>query len=109
MNDRMTVDAAKDAVRNSEDGAYAVLREHGTLEIGFYSPDGTDPQEPHEQDEVYVVQSGSGYFLLDGQRRPFEPGEALFVPAGVTHRFEDFSDDFTAWVIFYGPRGGEAP
>jgi len=31
----------------------------------------------------------------------------LFVPAGVEHRFENFSDDFATWVIFYGPEGGE--
>jgi hypothetical protein len=35
------------------------------------------------------------------------PGELLFVPAGVVHRFEDFSDDFATWVMFYGPEGGE--
>jgi len=29
------------------------------------------------------------------------------VAAGVTHRFEEFSDDFGAWVMFYGPEGGE--
>jgi uncharacterized protein YjlB len=46
---------------------------------------------------------------MDGHRQPFEAGEALFVPAGVTHRFEDYSDDFCAWVIFYGPVGGEEP
>jgi len=23
------------------------------------------------------------------------------------HRFEQFSDDFEAWVFFYGPEGGE--
>ena len=38
-----------------------------------------------------------------------ETGEALFVPAGVEHRFEDFTDDFAAWVVFYGPEGGERP
>ena len=31
----------------------------------------------------------------------------LFVPAGVEHRFDDFSDDFAAWVVFFGPKGGE--
>jgi hypothetical protein len=31
------------------------------------------------------------------------------VPAGTVHRFEDFSDDLTVWVIFYGPQGGELP
>ena len=64
-------------------------------------------QQPHSQDEIYIVQSGSGHFVCGDDRKPFETGEALFVPAGVVHRFEDFSDDFAAWVVFYGPDGGE--
>ncbi len=36
------------------------------------------------------------------------PGELPFVPAGIEHRFLDFSDDFITWVLFYGPEGGEA-
>jgi mannose-6-phosphate isomerase-like protein (cupin superfamily) len=41
------------------------------------------------------------------ERVPFEPGDALFVAAGVEHRFEGFSEDFGTWVMFYGPEGGE--
>ena len=37
----------------------------------------------------------------------FERGEVLFVAAGVEHRFENFSDDFSTWVLFHGPEGGE--
>ena len=107
MPERMTRDAALEAVRESDDGLYGVLLQRGTLEIGLYAPHGRDVQEPHEQDEVYIVQSGRGFFVNGDTRRPFEAGEALFVPAGVAHRFEDFSDDFTAWVVFYGPAGGE--
>lgn len=109
MSDRHTTAAALRAVAGSEDGLYAILLEHGTLELGFYKPDRSDRQQPHDRDEVYVVRSGSGYFRLAGKRQPFETGEALFVPAGVEHRFEEFSDDFAAWVIFYGPPGGEQP
>lgn len=105
---RMTRETARAAARAAADGIYGVLRRHGTLEIGYYRPAGEDRQQPHEQDEVYVVDAGTGWFVLDGVRRRFEAGEALFVPAGVAHRFEEFSDDFGAWVIFYGPRGGEA-
>jgi mannose-6-phosphate isomerase-like protein (cupin superfamily) len=47
-------------------------------------------------------------FLNGGRRQPFGPGEVLFAPAGVEHRFEDFTDDFVTWVFFYGPEGGEA-
>lgn len=43
------------------------------------------------------------------KRLPGAPaaGDTLFVAAGVTHRFEQFSDDFVTWVVFYGPQGGE--
>jgi mannose-6-phosphate isomerase-like protein (cupin superfamily) len=107
MSERYTIEKALQLVAESADDAYGVLLSHGTLEIGYYMPDTVDPQQPHTQDEVYIVQSGSGYFVLGDDRQPFERGEALFVPAGVVHRFEDFSDDFAAWVVFYGPQGGE--
>jgi mannose-6-phosphate isomerase-like protein (cupin superfamily) len=107
MTERHTVARALELVEDSEDKAYGILLERGTLELGFYKPDGVDPQQPHTQDEIYVIQSGSGYFVCGDERQPFETGEALFVPAGVIHRFEGFTDDFTAWVVFYGPEGGE--
>ena len=106
MPDRLTVDWAMRKLAEAGDD-YVVLLRHGTLEVGAYRPVGIDEQEPHRQDEVYVVLAGSGYFVNGDTRRPFEAGELLFVPAGVTHRFEDFSDDLLLWVVFYGPDGGE--
>jgi mannose-6-phosphate isomerase-like protein (cupin superfamily) len=107
MNKQFTVDQALASVTASADKRYGVLLEHGTLELGYYKPDGVDPQNPHDQDEIYIVMSGSGQFVVEDDRQPFQPGDALFVPASVDHRFEDFTDDFAAWVIFYGPSGGE--
>ncbi len=107
MTERCTAGKALELAASSEDGTYGVLFEHGTMKLGYYTPDGIDPQEPHTQDEIYIVQSGTGFFVCGEERNPFEPGEALFVPAGAIHRFEDFSDDFATWVIFYGPDGGE--
>lgn len=80
---------------------------HGSLLVKVYAPRGHDPQTPHKQDEVYVVMSGRGRFVADGTSRDFGPGDMLFVAAGVTHRFENFSDDLTLWVVFWGPEGGE--
>ena len=82
---------------------------YASLLLGAYAPRGEDPQEPHEQDEVYVVMRGSGSFVNGDERKAFGPGDLLFVPANVMHRFEDFSDDLALWVIFYGPEGGENP
>lgn len=107
MSRRMTLGKAMEALAGGDDPACAVLLEHGSLQIGYYKPDGIDPQQPHARDEVYVVASGTGYFINGETRQPFEPGEVLFVPAGQVHRFEDFSEDFATWVIFYGPEGGE--
>jgi len=61
------------------------------------------------QDELYFVAQGRGWFVNGGTRQPFQPGDALFVPAGVVHRFEEFSDDVMLWVVFYGPQAGEKP
>ena len=87
---------------------WAVLLERGTLEVEIYAPRGTDPQQPHTRDELYVVVSGSGEFVHGSARAAFEPGDVLFVPAHEEHRFESFTDDLVVWVMFYGPEGGEA-
>ena len=80
---------------------------YGSLEVRYYAPRETDPQTPHDRDEVYIVASGRGFFVRGAERVAFEPGDMLFVPAQVEHRFEDFSPDFATWVLFYGPAGGE--
>ncbi len=88
---------------------FAELITRGTLRVGLYAPRGEDPQQPHDQDEVYVVISGQGTFRNGPASHRFQPGDVLFVPAGVRHVFEDFGDDLYVWVVFYGPAGGEAP
>ena len=75
--------------------------------VEFYKPDKIDNQKPHEKDEIYVIASGTGIFINDGRRLDFKPGDFLFVPAGIEHKFEDFTADFSTWVFFYGPNGGE--
>jgi Cupin domain len=80
---------------------------YGSLVVEVYSPVGHDGQKPHTRDEMYFVARGTGLFF-DGERRyPVEAGAFLFVAAGQVHRFEAFSPDFTVWVAFYGPEGGE--
>ena len=81
---------------------------HGSLVVELYTPVGHDPQKPHTRDEIYFVTRGKGLFFDGEQRHAVEAGSFLFVPAGHTHRFEDFSSDFVVWVAFYGPEGGES-
>jgi mannose-6-phosphate isomerase-like protein (cupin superfamily) len=110
MTDKMRLTSAQALARLAgEPGReFVTLFRHGTLEVEIYKPDRVDRQTPHTRDEVYVVISGSGTFVNGDERHPFEAGEVLFVPAGVAHRFEDFTEDFATGVVFYGPEGGEA-
>lgn len=96
-------------VLSSNKSEFETLFEHGTLSVEIYKPNKVDKQQPHNRDEVYIVISGSGYFLKGTERMPFGPGDFLFVPAHMDHRFEDFSTDFATWVLFYGEEGGEKP
>lgn len=86
---------------------FVVVLRHGTLVIEIFAPRGVDTQQPHTRDEAYVVLRGRGEFVNGDARQQIEPGDFLFVPAGVPHRFENFTDDLAVWVIFYGPEGGE--
>jgi hypothetical protein len=80
---------------------------HGSLEVEMYQPAGSDPQTPHERDEIYVLARGRAIFFDGSSRQNIEAGSVVFVAAGQVHRFEDMSPDFASWVFFYGPIGGE--
>jgi mannose-6-phosphate isomerase-like protein (cupin superfamily) len=88
---------------------YAEVLRHGTMNVEIFAPRGIDTQTPHLQDELYFIIKGKGEFMHGSHRRRFGPGDVLFVPAGMEHRFEKFTDDLSVWVVFYGPEGGESP
>jgi mannose-6-phosphate isomerase-like protein (cupin superfamily) len=87
---------------------FVELFDHGSLSVEFYAPRGSDAQQPHARDEVYVVVSGSGKFRRGDEEVALTMGDVLFVAAHKEHRFVEFTDDFATWVFFYGPEGGEA-
>ena len=104
----ITVEQALKRLPTPDGKRSVALFEHGTLQVKLYAPRGADAQTPHTRDEVYVVARGSGWFVNGGHRHRFAIHDVLFAEASAVHRFEDFSDDFLAWVFFYGPEGGEA-
>lgn len=75
------------------------------MSVGFFAvPEGhRDTQQPHRQDEVYVVLSGSAVLDVDGTRSPVGAGSVAYVPAHVPHRFEDITEDLRVVVVFSPP------
>ena len=81
---------------------------HGSMEAELYTPEKIDRQSPHSRDEIYIVARGSGEFFDGKNTIRVSEGSFIFVPAGVDHRFMNFTEGFAVWVIFYGPDGGES-
>jgi mannose-6-phosphate isomerase-like protein (cupin superfamily) len=71
---------------------FSILFTHGSLVVEVYQPVTTDHQKPHDRDECYVIIEGHGNFEMGDEIISFGPGDFLFVPAGLPHRFTDFGD-----------------
>jgi mannose-6-phosphate isomerase-like protein (cupin superfamily) len=73
-----------------------------SLSLGLYHlpAGGLDPQQPHTEDEVYLVVNGRGQIRVGGQDRAIGPGAVIFVPARVEHRFHAITDDLDLLVFF---------
>jgi mannose-6-phosphate isomerase-like protein (cupin superfamily) len=86
-------------------GGYQIVHESPGLEVGVYvlvAPE-PDRQQPHEDDELYVVLDGRGMLEVEGMSTPLAEGQALFVEAGADHRFTGY-EGLSVLVIFTRPR-----
>jgi mannose-6-phosphate isomerase-like protein (cupin superfamily) len=82
-------------------GGYEVVHESAGLELGVYvlvAPE-PDRQQPHEDDEIYVVLEGRGTLEVEGALIELHEGQATFVPAGADHRFVGY-EQLSVLVIF---------
>ena len=82
-------------------GGYEVVYESAGLEVGVYvlvAPE-PDRQKPHEDDEVYIGLAGTGVLQVGDEEVPIREGEAIFVEAGVEHRFTAY-ESLSVLVIF---------
>lgn len=95
------IDALRQQRAESGDLYLEFLRER-SLSMGVYSlpAGGSDPQQPHAEDEVYYVIAGRARLNVDGEERPVEPGTIVFVPARVPHRFRQIEEALTVLVFF---------
>ena len=88
--------------RLAEGGAgYETIHASKGLEIGVYvlvAPE-PDRQQPHADDEVYVVLEGTGVLDVEGESVELREGHAAFVPAGAEHRFSAY-EQLALLVIF---------
>ncbi|MFI4974108.1 MAG: cupin domain-containing protein [Caulobacterales bacterium] len=85
-------------------GRSAEVFRDGDLEFRFAGRPTNGPQTPHLRDEIYVVASGTARYRVEDRVTEVGPGDLLFCAARVPHGFEGNSEDFSVWVLFYGPQ-----
>jgi quercetin dioxygenase-like cupin family protein len=73
-----------------------------SLSAGLYRlpAGGTDPQQPHTEDEVYVVLSGAATITVSGEDRAVQAGDVIFVAAHAEHHFHAITQDLDLLVFF---------
>jgi mannose-6-phosphate isomerase-like protein (cupin superfamily) len=82
-------------------GGYEIVHSSPGLELGVYvlvAPE-PDRQQPHDDDEVYVVLEGEGVLEIEETRLELREGHAVFVPAGAEHRFSAY-ENLAVLVLF---------
>lgn len=72
------------------------------LSMGLYvlPADGTDPQSPHTEDEVYYVLGGRAQILVAEENRDVQAGSIIYVPKNVAHHFHSIVEELTVLVFF---------
>ncbi len=77
------------------------------LSLGTYSlgAGAEDLQEPHTEDELYVVMAGRAKFTSAGETIAVAAGSIFFVAAHEVHRFHDITEDLSV-LVFFGPAEG---
>jgi mannose-6-phosphate isomerase-like protein (cupin superfamily) len=88
--------------------AYLEFLRSDSMSVGLYVlPAGAvDRQQPHTEDEIYVVVNGRSRFSAGDETRDAAPGDTIFVPAGLAHRFHDITEDLLLIVVFAPPESG---
>ena len=73
-------------------GGYEIVHASTGLELGVYvlvAPE-PDRQQPHDDDEIYIVLGGQGVLDVEGTPVAVSEGDAVFVEAGADHRFSAY-------------------
>jgi mannose-6-phosphate isomerase-like protein (cupin superfamily) len=90
--------------RQATDRPYLEFLRVPALSLGLYElpAGGTDPQQPHTEDEVYYVARGRATVTVGAEERAVQPGSLVYVAAGVPHRFHSITEALQL-VVFFAP------
>jgi quercetin dioxygenase-like cupin family protein len=89
-------------LRSKRDKSYLEFLHVPSMSMGLYvlEAGATDPQNPHTEDEVYVVTSGKAKLRVGNDVHPVEAGSIVHVNANVEHKFFEIEERLETLVFF---------
>lgn len=95
------------AGQSSAGGPYLEFLRGESMSAGLYvlAAGAVDGQQPHTEDEIYVVVRGQARFTAGEVAIEVGDGDVIFVPAGESHRFHDIAEEL-ALVVLFAPAEG---
>lgn len=83
-------------------GLYREFLRVPDLSVGLYRLEAgsEDPQNPHQQDEVYYVLSGRAKIRVGERVLGVKPKDVIHVEKNVEHKFFDIESDLELLVFF---------
>ena|SRR3989344_2269647 len=60
-------------------------------------------EEVHKVDQMLFFVDGKGEAILNGETKPFEKHDVIFVPAGTKHNFKNTGDESLKLFTVYAP------
>ncbi|MFL5742236.1 MAG: hypothetical protein ACJ75B_18575 [Flavisolibacter sp.] len=94
-----TIEEAISRLENPKDEIFWKLLNKGIMKLEYYVPEKN--QQPITRDQIFVVASGRSTYYRNGDRAPVKPSDLLFVTVGTDFHFENFTDDFATWRMYY--------
>ena len=106
--DVASLEEARGEVQHRTGELYLEFLRRDSMSCGLYvlEAGAGDPQEPHQQDEVYVVLSGRAWLRAGDRDDPVGPGSIAFVAREVPHRFHDITERLSVLVFFAPAESG---
>jgi mannose-6-phosphate isomerase-like protein (cupin superfamily) len=103
-----TLEEARAEVQHRTGEPYLEFLRRDSMSCGLYvlEAGADDPQDPHLEDEVYVVLAGRARLAVAGREWSVGPGSVVFVARTVPHRFHDITERLSVLVFFAPPESG---
>jgi mannose-6-phosphate isomerase-like protein (cupin superfamily) len=91
------------AAQAASNDPYLEFLRRDSMSAGLYVLDAgaPDDQQPHQEDEVYVVLQGRAALTVGDQEHPVGPGSIVFVARTVPHRFHDVAERLV--LVLFAP------